>query len=60
MIRTWTAPDLTDVDLTAIAACRDERWLTAEEVRNSIELGRACNDHPDTPRRVYPAKKGRK
>jgi hypothetical protein len=53
----WTAPDLTDVDLAAIEACREGLWPTAGEVRKSIALGGACNDHPDTPHRVYPSRK---
>lgn len=52
----WTDPRATPIDLAAIAACLEERWRTAEEVRESIELGRGCNAHPDTPHRVYPSK----
>ena len=42
----WTSATLTDVDLAAIAVCREKHWLTAAEIQASLELAEACNALP--------------
>ncbi len=53
---TWTDPDPTDLDLAAIAACREDSWPTADEW---AEASRGAQQRPRDPQPIRHGKQSR-